>query len=157
MPWQYLKFFVLVGAVLMIQACNYNSLYDENISINEKGWYKNNLATFEVVVTDTLQLYNFYINVRNTIDYRYSNLYIFMDTKFPNNNMSRDTLEFILADFEGKWLGKGWGSVKENTVLISADMRFPLSGIYEFKIQQAMRQDTLKGIKNMGIRIIPSE
>jgi gliding motility-associated lipoprotein GldH len=80
-----------------------------------------------------------------------------MDTKFPNNNMSRDTLEFILADFEGKWLGKGWGSVKENTVLISADMRFPLSGIYEFKIQQAMRQDTLKGIKNMGIRIIPSE
>lgn len=141
----------------MIQACNYNSLYDENISINEKGWYKNNLATFEVVVTDTLQLYNFYINVRNTIDYRYSNLYIFMDTKFPNNNMSRDTLEFILADFEGKWLGKGWGSVKENTVLISADMRFPLSGIYEFKIQQAMRQDTLKGIKNMGIRIIPSE
>jgi len=80
-----------------------------------------------------------------------------MNTKFPNDNMSRDTLEFILADIEGKWLGKGWGSVKENSILISSDMRFPLAGTYEFKIQQAMRQDTLKGIKNIGIRIAPSE
>jgi gliding motility-associated lipoprotein GldH len=152
-----LKFIFLVGFAIWLQACNYNSLYDENISIEEKGWYKDDLATFEVAVTDTLQSYNFYINIRNTVDYRYSNLYIFMNTKFPNNNVSRDTLEFILADIEGKWLGKGWGAVKENAVLISAGMRFPLKGYYEFKIQHAMRQDTLKGIKNMGIRITPSE
>lgn len=157
MPWQFLRLSVIIGIVLLLQACNYHSLYDENISVDEKGWYKDDLAKFEVTVTDTLQLYNFYINIRNTVDYRYRNLYIFMDTEFPNNNVSRDTLEFILADIEGKWLGKGWGSVKENTVLISADMRFPLAGVYEFKIQQAMRQDTLKGIKNMGIRITPTE
>jgi len=157
MPRQYLKLIGLIVIVTMLHACNYNSLYDENIAVNENGWYKDDLAKFEVTVTDTLQLYDFYIHVRNTVDYRYSNLYIFMETRFPNNNMSRDTLEFILADFEGKWLGKGWGPVKENTALISADMRFPLAGIYEFKIQQAMRQDTLKGIKNIGIRITPSE
>ena len=71
--------------------------------------------------------------------------------------MSRDTIELILADVEGKWLGKGWGAVKENSILLSGDMRFPLKGQYEFKIQQAMRVDTLDGISDIGIRMTPSE
>lgn len=153
----YSKFLLLVGILILIHSCNFNSLYNETMAVDEKGWYKDDLTRFEVTIEDTVKLYDFYINIRNTVDYRYSNLYIFMNTKFPNDNMSRDTLEFILADIEGRWLGKGWGSVKENSILISSDMRFPLAGTYEFKIQQAMRQDTLKGIKNIGIRIASSE
>jgi gliding motility-associated lipoprotein GldH len=63
----------------------------------------------------------------------------------------------VLADIEGRWLGKGWGAVKENSILISRNMRFPLKGNYEFKIQQAMRVDTLTGISDVGIRVTPSE
>lgn len=141
----------------MFFACNMNSIYDESIIIENSAWNKDDLANFEVVIDDTLLAYDFYINVRNTVDYRYCNLYIFLDTKFPNNHMSRDTLELMLADVEGKWLGKGWGAVKENSILISANMRFPLKGLYVFKMQQAMRVDTLESISNVGIRVTPSE
>ncbi|RLD40915.1 MAG: gliding motility lipoprotein GldH, partial [Bacteroidetes bacterium] len=96
-------------------------------------------------------------NIRNSTDYRYSNLYVFLITKFPNNNLTKDTIECILADREGRWLGKGWGAVKENTILLSERMRFPLKGKYEFMIQHAMRVDTLKGIRDVGIRIVKSE
>ncbi len=148
---------LIIGLSLMFFACNMNSIYDESIIIENSAWNKDDLANFEVVIDDTIQAYDFYINVRNTADYRYRNLYIFMDTKFPNSHMSRDTLELMLADVEGKWLGKGWGAVKENSILISANMRFPLKGHYTFKMQQAMRVDALEGISNVGIRVTPSE
>ena len=151
------KLFLFLGLSILLYSCNLNSIYNESITIDENGWYKDDLARFEVAIDDTLQSYDFYINIRNTTEYRYSNLYIFLNTKFPNNNMSRDTIEFVLADIEGRWLGKGWGAVKENSILLSRNMRFPLKGNYEFKIQQAMRVDTLEGISDVGIRVTPSE
>lgn len=154
---QFSKLFLILGVSFILHSCNLNGIYNESIAIDEKGWYKDDLARFEVAVDDTLQSYDFYINIRNTTEYRYSNLYIFLNTKFPNNNISRDTIEFVLADIEGRWLGKGWGAVKENSILLSRNMRFPLKGSYEFKIQQAMRVDTLNGISDLGIQITPSE
>ena len=157
MRQQISNIFLLIGMSIVLFACNMNSIYDESITIEKNSWYKEDLAKFEVAIDDTLQTYDFYVNIRNTTDYRYSNLYIFLNTRFPNNNLSRDTIEFMLADIEGKWLGKGWGAVKENSILLSTNMRFPLKGIYEFRLQQAMRVDTLKGISNVGIRVTPAE
>ncbi len=77
-----------------------------------------------------------------------------MTTKFPNGNLTRDTIECILAGNKGKWLGKGWGHLKENEILLNQSMHFPVKGKYEFWIQQAMRADTLKGIANVGLRIV---
>lgn len=148
---------LLFGLSIVLYACHMNSIYDERISIENNSWFKDDLARFEVAIDDTMQAYDFYVNIRNTTDYRYSNLYIFLNTRFPNNNMSRDTIEFVLADIEGRWLGKGWGAVKESSILLSRNMRFPLKGNYEFKIQQAMRVDTLNGISNVGIRVTPAE
>lgn len=151
------KFLLFISFSIVFSSCNTSSIYDEHTVVDKGNWYKDEMARFEVVVTDTIQLYDFYLNIRNNMDYRYSNLYVFLITKFPNNNISRDTIECLLANTEGKWLGKGWGSVKENEILLSSNMRFPLKGKYEFVIQHAMRTDTLKGIQNIGIRIAKSE
>lgn len=151
------RLFLIIGLSALLNACNMNSIYDESITIEQSKWYKDDLAKFEVSINDTIQLYDFYLNVRNTTDYRYSNMYVFMYTEFPNGNLSKDTIECVLADIEGKWLGKGWGAVKENSILLSKDMRFPLKGNYEFRIQQAMRNDTLSGVSNIGIRVALSE
>jgi len=151
------KFVLFLSMVFVLYACNQESIYDEQIKINHSSWYKDEAARFDVIVSDTLQPYDFYLNIRNSTDYRYSNLYVFLITKFPNNNLTKDTIECILADREGRWLGKGWGAVKENTILLSERMRFPLKGKYEFMIQHAMRVDTLKGIRDVGIRIVKSE
>jgi len=151
------KFFLLLSLSIVFSSCNMNSIYDEQIAIEKCNWYKDEMARFDLVINDTIQLYNFYLNIRNNTDYRYSNLYVFLKTEFPNNNISRDTIECLLANVEGKWLGKGWGKVKENEFLLSSNMRFPLKGKYEFVIQHAMRTDILNGIQNIGIRIAKSE
>ena len=148
---------VLFIPVLMLVSCNGGDLYNRTVGIPESGWYKNEGVRFDVFIGDTLTDYDFYISLRNNNDYRYSNLYIFLNTIMPNGNKTRDTLEIILADDMGKWLGKGWGSVKENDVLLRKNLRFPRKGDYRFLIQQAMRTDTLKGITDVGLRVAKAQ
>jgi gliding motility-associated lipoprotein GldH len=147
----------LLVVFLALISCQSNVIYDEVISTDNGNWDKNESAHFVVNITDTVSLYKFYLSVHNTTDYRYSNLFVFLSTNFPNGNKSRDTIEFVLADPSGKWIGKGWGNVKESDILLRSNLKFPLAGEYDFHIQQAMREDTLKGINSVGLRLEKSE
>lgn len=150
-----ISFFISVIILsVILSSCNQNTVYNKNVTLPSEGWYKNNAIAFNVHIYDSLENYEFSLITRNTINYRFSNLYIFLITEFPNGNISRDTIECILADDEGKWLGKGWGDIKENDIILKSGLRFPLTGSYKFLIQQAMRVDTLTGINDVGLRII---
>ena len=145
------RYIPVLIVVFSMVSCSFNDVYNENISIADGIWAHDEAARFEVDIEDTLSDYSFYINIRNDIDYRYSNLYVFMQTRFPNGNLTRDTIEFVLADDSGKWLGKGWGRVKENKVKLKDNLMFPLSGKYVFLIQQGMREESLTGITDVGL------
>jgi gliding motility-associated lipoprotein GldH len=94
------------------------------------------------------------MNVRNNEEYPYSNIYFFINTILPDGKSARDTIECILANVRGKWLGKGMGSLKESNHLIRNNLHFPNSGTYRMEIEQAMRIDELTGIKDIGIELI---
>jgi len=147
---------VVIGFLFLMSSCQQNTLFAGAVSLNG-NWPKESAAKFVVSVSDTLSLYDFYVNIRHTEKYRYSNLYLFMQTKFPNKTYTRDTLEIILANPEGKWMGKGWGKIKEDHVLLKSKFRFPLKGKYEFMIWQGMRADTLQAIQSVGIDIEKSK
>ena len=149
--------FLLTTMVLFLISCDPNRVYEKNISINDGVWNQDSVIAFDLDITDTLQPYNFYINIRNSTDYRYSNLYLFIDTYFPDETHARDTLEFILADTDGKWFGKGFGKIKESTVLLRKGVHFPMSGHYRFTMEQAMREENLEGIEDVGMRIEKEE
>ncbi len=143
----------LAAAIVLFSSCGSRALLDSTVKLNNY-WYKLDAAGFNTEVTDTVSNYNFYLNVRHSTHYRFSNLYLFLETRFPNGNSTRDTLELVLANAEGKWLGKGWGDLREDHILLKKNLRFPLKGPYRFMIWQAMRRDTLKGIYDVGIQII---
>ncbi len=145
---------VLVLMAGIFVSCNSNTIYNQNVELPSQGWYKNNAVAFNININDSLTNYNFGLNIRNTTNYRYSNLYIFLITEFPNGNISRDTIECFLANKEGKWLVKGWGDIKENHITLKSSLRFPLTGNYRFLVQQAMRVDTLMGIHDVGLSLV---
>lgn len=142
---------VLFG--LLITGCNQNVLMDENLAVDSEGWDYRNRAGFELVVEDTVANHAFYLNVRQKESYRFSNLYVFLHTSFPNGTQTHDTIECILARPDGKWLGKSSGNYISNQILLNESLRFPLAGRYRFEIEQAMREEELQGIANIGIRI----
>jgi gliding motility-associated lipoprotein GldH len=144
---------IIFSLLIFFAACDPGRLYDESRGISENGWHKDSLAEFIINVTDTTQLYNFYITVRNNDNYTYRNLYLFLNTRLPNSNLTRDTIELVLADVNGKWLGKGFGAIKDNQIPVRNNLIFPIKGEYIFGIEQAMREETLVGLVDIGIRV----
>lgn len=128
-------------------------VYNERVVLPEAEWAQDKKATFDLTVSDTLSAYAFGIDVRHLETYRYSNLYVFMNTAMPNGNHTRDTIEITLATPEGKWIGKSSGSMRDLRKILMPNMKFPLVGFYHFEIEQAMREPVLKGISDVGLYI----
>jgi gliding motility-associated lipoprotein GldH len=142
---------------LSTASCDNRRIFDQNTNIPETGWDSSNVVKFDVDIKDPATAANFYINVRNADGYPYSNLFLFVKTKFPNGKQSNDTLECTLADEKGQWIGKGVGDIYDNQIPFKRNVRFPLAGKYTFEIQQGMRQHTIPLIMDIGLRIEKAE
>lgn len=140
-------------AFICLSSCSSDAIIDEAYTIPGGVWKQEDRVRFEVPVQDTAVTYRFFLNIRNSVDYGYSNVYFFIMTRFPDGRLGRDTVECILADREGKWLGKGISNLRDNQVLLRRGLRFPARGTYIFEIEQAMREKELEGIEDIGIRL----
>jgi gliding motility-associated lipoprotein GldH len=128
-----------VLSVCFLISCNKNVVYSKYERIDEnKGWAARKLIDFEAELTDTNQLYNVYINIRNAENYPYRNLFMFLHTTYPNGQTAVDTIECILADEQGHWLGKGMGDLYDNSILFKKNARFKQEGKYKFSFEQIM-------------------
>ena len=145
--------FFLLFIFYFLSSCDSARVYEKNQEISDGVWNKDEKISFEVEIADTITPHNFYVNVRNADGYPYSNIYIFITTIFPDHKFSRDTLECILSDETGKWLGNGLGDIFDNQIFFKKGVRFPGRGKYTFVMEQAMRADELPLIMDVGLRI----
>ena len=145
--------FAFTGILTAITACNSGTVYNNFTSIPGAEWNKDSLLIFEVPITDTLKMHRFFVNVRNDIEYKYSNLWLFINITQPGDTTVTDTFEVTLADPAGKWLGSGFGGYKTTENLYRGSVFFPKAGTYEIKIQHGMRGKILEGISDVGIKI----
>jgi gliding motility-associated lipoprotein GldH len=147
----------LLLVVLAFAACDGNRIFEENQSIPETGWDVANVVKYDVNIADPAVPANFYINVRQADGYPYQNIFLFIKTVFPNGKQSNDTLDCLLADEKGKWLGSGIGDIYDNQIPFKRNVRFPLAGTYHFEIQQGMRVEKVPLIMDVGLRIEKAE
>jgi gliding motility-associated lipoprotein GldH len=153
MKKQQAVWFISLLFILAMTACDQGRIYDETYAIGGDGWDRDSIFHYEVEITDSLQVSNFFISIRNNTDYSYSNIYLFLTTEFPNGHATTDTIECILADKTGRWLGNGSGRIKDNLIMLQHSLRFPLTGSYHFYLEQGMRDACLSGIEDIGLRI----
>ena len=134
-------------------ACDSSVFYDRQHTVNEHGWLPTESVDFDVTMEDTNQVYNFLLEVRNSISYPYSNTFFFILTTFPDGSISRDTLEFPLADATGRWLGKRTGRYIDTRYYFRRNARVPMEGSYRFSVTNGMRDSAITGLKDIGLRI----
>jgi len=132
-------------------------MFSDMKRLPDRVWQVNDPAVFEVEVTDTVSYFDFYLNIRIGEEYGFANMYLFIDTRFPDGRGVRDTVECILADRSGRWLGDGSGSVRDNRILFKPRVRFPQMGTYTFELEQGMRTIALDEVNDIGIGIHPSK
>ena len=100
---------LLLSMTLCLAACDGTVYYAEYEDVDEKGWLPADSTVFDVDVKDTNLIFNFLVEVRNTVNYPYSNTFLFINTTFPDGSMARDTREYPLAAPSGQWYGKRSG------------------------------------------------
>jgi gliding motility-associated lipoprotein GldH len=139
--------------LLLLVSCSRTELFNETWTPDNMQWEVGSKARFLVEVTDTVNPYDFYILVRNTKDYPWANLYLFLTATYPDDTYSVDTLECFLASSKGEWLGKGRGFYRDNKILVNKNIRFYQTGLHTFVFEQGMRQNPLPGIESIGLLI----
>ena len=76
--------FFFIALMTLLTSCNNHIFYEKIDTIKDETWNVNQKLVYEFEITDSTQYYNIYINVRNTTDYPYQNLYIFLTNQFPS-------------------------------------------------------------------------
>jgi gliding motility-associated lipoprotein GldH len=147
-------------AFILIQACQSDITYTQYQPIDNAAWKQENSIKFKIPIKDTINQYNLFINIRNTKDYPYSNLYLITQMTFPNKVKIIDTLEYEMTDPRGRFLGDGFSDIKENKLFYKENVRFQEAGNYLFEVRQAMRKrnevqgiNPLPGISDVGFSI----
>ncbi|MCQ2261865.1 MAG: gliding motility lipoprotein GldH [Bacteroidales bacterium] len=152
-----LLFCGILPLLFLLSACNRNVIFSDNQHVDEDGWNMNEQLYFNVKIEDTTQFYDFCIDVRNANTFAYSNLFLFINTTFPDGSIAADTLECPLADLEGKWYGKSSGHYIDGRYFLRRNVRFPMCGDYRFQVFHGMRDTNLVGISDISFIISKHE
>lgn len=155
---------VIILLIISFYSCGKAKVYDQFESIENGSWHKDSIVKFTFSPIDTITKNNVFINLRNNKDFEYSNLFLIVGIEFPNNTNIVDTLEYEMADAQGKFLGTGFTDLKENKLEYKTNVVFPTKGNYIINVQQAMRKsgqvdgiNNLNGITEVGISIEKTE
>lgn len=142
------KIFVLFFFGVILSSCDSNQIYSEYKSL-PNHWPIDQTLEFQLPEMDSLKIYNVFLNVRNTNDYNFNNLFLIASMNFPNGKVVIDTLEYQMALPDGTWLGSG-NRVMENKLWYKENVQFFEEGLYSIKIRQAMRNNaSVEGVKNL--------
>jgi gliding motility-associated lipoprotein GldH len=154
-------FFIILFVVMV--SCD-ETLVKADFQATENGsWAKDDAVEFTFSEIDTIQKHDMFINVRNDNSFAYNNLFLIAKLNFPDGEIVTDTLEYEMALPDGTWLGKGYGSIKENKLWYKENIVFPTSGVYTLRLAHAMRKngnvngvENLEGVTDVGFEIIKS-
>ena len=147
----------LLCFVVLFSSCGKNVVYSKYQAFENNEWHAKDKTTFDLEMTDTQSLHDISVMVRHADSYPYSNLYLFLTTRYPDGKVTLDTLECILANQKGEWMGDGAGDIFDITIPLKKSTRFPLAGKYSFTFEQAMRTDPLPMIMDFGFEVKKSK
>ena len=148
--------FVFLSLFLLV-CCNTNTESSYSV-FEEDSWHADSIITLSHSVVDTITKQNLYLKIRHTTDFEYQNIFLFVDFQ-----QKRDTIEVTLSEKNGKWLGSGFGDIKEVEYCFAKEVIFNSKKTSNVTFEQAMRYGdqpvitNLKGIIALGINIKKSE
>ncbi|MXV14709.1 gliding motility lipoprotein GldH [Pedobacter sp. HMF7056] len=147
----------LLAFLLQAASCTDSALVDTNKPISNRNWSYINKITVPVTITDASKNYQVSFNLRHTSDYKYSNIFIVLSLTGPGLTPYKQRKEFQLAWPDGEWLGSGSGNLYSYQMPLTETFRFPAKGTYTFVIEQNMRDNPLREISDVGLRVAPIE
>lgn len=149
---------ILTGLLmLLLLACGKIPYYSETHAFADGTWGSGEMPKFSFEVKDSLDVYDMSFVLRLNTDYEYQNIWLLMHTTQPEGVMSTDTINILICDEKGKWLGKKSGANYTFTGVFALQHRFNTLGKHTIAIEHAVMNPLLKGVLDLSLVIEKSK
>jgi gliding motility-associated lipoprotein GldH len=139
--------------VCSIYSCTTVDIYEKSVVIPRHEWKSDFKPSFNFLIKDTVTAYKVFLVLRHTEKYNYNNIYVNLYIKGPGQDTAvKIQRDLVLGDNEKGWLGTGMDDVYEHRLLLSKEPNLK-AGDYTFSVEQIMREDPLKNVLNVGLRL----
>ena len=139
---------------VFLSSCNDSTVFKGEKDFEDQAWTYDDIINFNVEIADTNQLYDIYFDMEYEKSYPYQNLYFKFSHTDPQGQSSVDTLNIDLIDRSGHWIGECDKDKCEISGMIGNAYKINTPGNHQFSFEQFNRNDSLRGIDNIGILIL---
>lgn len=146
--------FSIICLTFLFISCTEERYYEENYDFKDRIWNMEETAEFNFEI-DSIELpYQIKLNVRNTMEYPFRNLYIKYQLKDSTYLMEDKLLNLKLFEAKtGKPYGDHQSDIYSHQLILQDSVYFHEKGNYKIELKQYMREIELEGIISVGIRI----
>lgn len=152
------RLLILCLGVIFFCSCSNKSIYSSYRDF-ENGWGLNDTVFFEFNEIPNNK-FDIKFLIRNDNYYEFSNLFLIASLNEDSILITKDTLEYLMADKQGNLLGTGYGNIRESFLIWINDFDFKKESNYLITLNHAMRKNNkekglkiLSGIISVGINI----
>jgi gliding motility-associated lipoprotein GldH len=140
-------------------ACNWTTgVFEKSQAFDNQEWPSSVKPEIAFEISDTNALYNIYIVLRHTDAYHFNNMYIRATVKEPGAGQGRTGDYDLQLATNGKgWIGTAMDDIYDARLLIQPKTRLRKMGTYHISLEQLMREDPLKSVLSVGMRIERAE
>ena len=146
---------------IFLMSCDPDIQYIEYNSIDGEAWHKDSIQYFNFEIESAEKaIYNSYINLRINNDYKFNNIFLIVSLSNSSQLISKDTLEFTLADKRGNLLGEKSINIIDNSLIHKENISLDHNKAYSVSVEHAMRiinkvkpLEHLEGVIDVGYKV----
>jgi gliding motility-associated lipoprotein GldH len=147
------KLFAAVFAAAILVSCDETLTYEKSYSFENKEWNQNVKPSFTIDIKDADKEYDFVLTLRTTTEYKYSNLWVYLNTTTPDGKKVREPFEIKTTNPDGTWIGKKTGTIVEHAIYFKR-RKFPSKGKYVFVIEQGITDSKVDEVLDVGLQLL---
>lgn len=147
------KLLIYLLPVVLLCSCTGGELYSHYQSFADQQWSADSAVVYQFEVQDTTNHYDMVLNLRHHTTYPFQNIWLFTRLYKDSVLLKTDTLDYYLCDQRGRWLGEGFGALRDMPMLYRRNIRFAAAGTYRLEVQHGMRDTLLRGVGDLGLQI----
>lgn len=135
---------IIFFIIILASSCTIIDNKSKHFTFENNIWHTDSVLVFDFFIEDTTRLQSIEFEIRHDVDYSYQNLLFFL-----THNNKTDTVDLKICEKNGKWTGKGIGSVRTVSYQTKEDIFFQTSNPI-IKIEQAMRYGSFSKVEELN-------
>lgn len=145
---------VIALCSVFLMSCAGNGVMEQTNAIPGHDWSSDRVPECSFDITDTTSFHRLFFVIRHTDAYEFNNIWIGAESMSPGDTaFTSQRFELPLTRGD-RWSGRAMDDIREHRILMYREpVRFRRTGRYRVRLHQLMRQDPLKHVMNVGLRI----